>query len=195
MSLLMLFSATSCNTTKENVSRRSTHRHENTVSRNTRHKDSSKHHGTHGGGTSHGVSEEWASLTIHLGHGDNKQLYKELKRWLGTPYKHAASECGTGTDCSGMVMEVYRTVYDKKIERNSARIYERNCQPVDRDDLREGDLVFFDTSGNGGISHVGIYLKENKFVHTSSSRGVMVSDLNQRYWNTRYHCGGRVITK
>ncbi len=193
--LILLMGTTACSTSKGNTTARARHKHEKTERKRDKNdknkpRKGGKHHGSKHGG--HGVSEEWAALAIPLGRSDNKALYKELKRWLGTPYLHAASKCGEGTDCSGMVMEVYRTVYGIPIERNSARIYERNCEPIERDELHEGDLVFFDTNGRGGISHVGIYLKENKFVHTSSSRGVMVSDLNQRYWDEHYHSAGRV---
>ena len=138
------------------------------------------------------VSDEWARLDIKLGRKDNKKLYKELKRWLGTPYAHAGHTCGEGTDCSGMVMEVYRDVYDIAMHRNSAKMLENNCRIIDLDDLREGDLVFFCTSGDGRVSHVGIYLKDYKFVHASSSRGVVVDDLRQNYWATHFHAAGRV---
>ena len=141
------------------------------------------------------VSEEWARLDIKLGRKDNKELYKELKRWLGTPYVYAAHTCGEGTDCSGMVMEVYLKVYGIKVHRNSAKMLEQNCKPIDVDDLREGDLVFFITSSDGHVSHVGIYLKDYKFVHASSSRGVAVDDLRQNYYATHFHTAARVITK
>ena len=139
------------------------------------------------------VSDEWARLDIKLGRKDNKALYKELKRWLGTPYVYAAHTCGEGTDCSGMVMEVYLKVYGIKVHRNSARMLEENCKPIDVDDLREGDLVFFITSSDGHVSHVGIYLKDYKFVHASSSRGVAVDDLRQNYYATHFHTAARVI--
>ena len=139
------------------------------------------------------VSDEWAQLDIKLGRNDNKKLYKELKRWLGTPYAHARQDCGEGTDCSGMVMVVYQEVYGIKLNRNSAKILEQNCRPIDLDDLREGDLVFFFTSDEERISHVGIYLKDNKFVHASSSRGVVVDDLRQNYYATHFHSAGRVL--
>ena len=138
------------------------------------------------------VSDEWARLDIKLGRKDNKKLYKELKRWLGTPYVYAAHACGEGTDCSGMVMEVYLKVYDIKVHRNSAKMLEQNCQPIDLDDLREGDLVFFVTGGDERVSHVGIYLKDHKFVHASSSRGVCVDDLRQNYYATHFHTAARV---
>ena len=68
------------------------------------------------------VNDEWARLDIKLGRHDNKKLYKELKRWLGTPYAYAEHTCGEGTDCSGMVMEVFLTVYGIKVHRNSAKM-------------------------------------------------------------------------
>jgi cell wall-associated NlpC family hydrolase len=139
------------------------------------------------------VSDEWAQLDIKLGRNDNKKLYKELKRWLGTPYAHARQDCGEGTDCSGMVMVVYQEVYGIKLNRNSAKILEQNCRPIDLDDLREGDLVFFFTNDEERISHVGIYLKDNKFVHASSSRGVVVDDLRQNYYATHFYSAGRVL--
>ena len=141
------------------------------------------------------VSDEWARLDIKLGRHDNKKLYKELKKWLGTPYSYAAHTRGEGTDCSGMVMEVYQEVYGIKVHRNSAKMLEENCRVIDLDDLKEGDLVFFITSGDGRVSHVGIYLKDNKFVHASSSRGVTVDDLRQNYYATHFHAAARVITR
>lgn len=139
------------------------------------------------------VSDEWARLDIKLDKKDNKKLYKELKRWLGTPYAYGAHTCGEGTDCSGMVMEVYLTVYNIKVHRNSAKMLEENCRVIDLKDLNEGDLVFFCTNGDGRVSHVGIYLKDNKFVHASSSRGVTVDDLRQDYYATHFHAAARVI--
>ena len=141
------------------------------------------------------VSDEWARLDIKLGRHDNKKLYKELKKWLGTPYEYAGHTCGEGTDCSGMVMEVYLEIYGIKLHRNSAKMLEENCRPIDLDDLREGDLVFFITSSDGHVSHVGIYLKDNKFVHASSSRGVAVDDLRQNYYATHFHTAARVTTR
>ncbi len=146
--------------------------------------------------SAHGlVSDEWARLDIKLGRHDNKKLYKELKKWLGTPYVYAAHTRGEGTDCSGMVMEVYQEVYGIKVHRNSAKMLEENCRVIDLDDLKEGDLVFFCTSGDGRVSHVGIYLKEGKFVHASSSRGVCVDDIHQNYYATHFHAAGRVTTR
>ena len=139
------------------------------------------------------VDEKWAALDVKLGRHDNKKLYTELKSWLGTPYAYAMQEKGVGTDCSGMVMMVYQEVYGIQLNRNSAKMLEINCRIIDLDELKEGDLVFFCTSSEEGrVSHVGIYLKENKFVHASSSRGVVVDDLRQNYYANHFHSAARV---
>jgi lipoprotein Spr len=66
-----------------------------------------------------------------------------------------------------------------------------SCDKVVVEDLKEGDLVFFKTYSRG-VSHVGIYIANNKFVHASSSEGVTISDLNDAYWQPRYIGAGRV---
>ncbi len=145
----------------------------------------------YGGSAPNGRADGWATLDVKLGPNDNRRLYREIKDWLGTPYKYAGTG-KDGTDCSGFVMMVYQAVYGKKLQRNSARMYERNCRSVDRSDLCEGDLVFFNNGRGGGINHVGIYLRDGKFAHTSSSRGVMISDLADTYFAARFFAAGRV---
>ena len=65
---------------------------------------------------------------------------------------------------------------------------------VDREELKEGDLIFFNIKGYG-ISHVGVYLQDGKFTHSCSSKGVTVSSLNEAYWNARYCRAGRIVGK
>ncbi|MFN5423290.1 MAG: C40 family peptidase, partial [bacterium] len=65
------------------------------------------------------------------------------------------------------------------------------CIEISKDQLKEGDLVFFKTGR--GISHVGLYLSNNKFVHASTSAGVVISDLNELYWDKRFVKAGRVF--
>lgn len=136
--------------------------------------------------------DNWSTLDIKLNHNDNKLLFKEIKEWLGTPYKYAGCERGVGADCSGFVMMVYLKVYNKPIERNSARIFQKNCREIKRGELSQGDLVFFRGDKSQKITHVGIYLKEGYFAHASSSKGVVISSLNQNYYNTHFLCAGRV---
>lgn len=138
------------------------------------------------------TDDEWKRLDIKLGRHDNKALYNEIKSWLGTPYSGGGHTKQVGADCSGFVMELYLTVYNIPLERRGGLQYYNNCTPIDKEDLREGDLVFFNNGEGGKISHVGIYLKDNKFAHASSSRGVVIDDLTAKYYVKHFFAAGRV---
>ena len=124
----------------------------------------------------------------------NKKLYKEVDEWLGVPYKYGG-QSKKGTDCSGLVVEIYKEVYGIKLYRSSSEIYEKNCKKIKKSDLKEGDLVFFITSKNEKkINHVGLYLKDDKFVHTSTKKGVIISELKEPYYESTFFDAGRVIS-
>lgn len=112
--------------------------------------------------------------------------------WLGTPYLYAGED-KNGVDCSGFVMRVFEDATGVKIPRNSAE-QQRFAKPIDRNLLEKGDLVFF-TSKRGGdsVSHVGIVVDSEDFIHASSSRGVIISSLSEDYYVRYYHSGGRII--
>lgn len=119
----------------------------------------------------------------------HSKLYCEAIKWLGTPYAYGGHS-RSGTDCSGFVSEVFKATYGVQLHRSSAEIFDKDCEEISRDDLREGDLVFF-TSGRR-INHVGIYLYDDKFIHSSSSKGVVISDLKQNYYVKHFYKAGRV---
>ena len=112
---------------------------------------------------------------------------------VGSPYRPGGTSPETGLDCSGFVGHVFRQTAGVLLPRDSLAISEA-AQPLDQTDLLPGDLVFFNTL-NRAFSHVGIYLGDNRFVHAASSRtgSVMVSNLNDRYWRTRFDGARRVI--
>jgi len=112
---------------------------------------------------------------------------------VGSPYRLGGSTPETGLDCSGFVGHVFHTMAGVQLPRDSRAIFEATA-PLPGDALQAGDLVFFNTL-NRAYSHVGIYLGENRFVHASSSRtgGVMVSNLDDRYWRERYEGARRVV--
>lgn len=124
---------------------------------------------------------------------DNLYLYTVVSRWMGTPYRFGGNT-RRGVDCSGFVVILYREVYGKRLAASSADMLKYNCRKVKRYGLREGDLVFFRTDrGRRKIpNHVGIYLKNDKFVHASSSKGVMVSSLSEPFYLRSWITGGRV---
>ncbi len=104
--------------------------------------------------------------------------------WLGTKYKMGGTT-KSGIDCSGYVMVIYKELYQISLIHNAAKIYkDSRGKSVSRGDLKEGDLVFF--GDFWGISHIGIYLSGDRFTHASTSRGVMISPMNDKYWSPKY---------
>ncbi|MDE6230808.1 MAG: C40 family peptidase [Muribaculaceae bacterium] len=132
--------------------------------------------------------------TIHVSRPGKvrSSIASEAMTWLGTPYRYAAQEKGVGTDCSGMVLRVYEDVIGVKMPRNSAKQAEF-CKKIDPDDVEVGDLVFFATGKDPNrISHVGIVLDDNRFIHASTSKGVVISDLYTPYYIRTFMMFGRV---
>lgn len=113
---------------------------------------------------------------------------------LGTPYRFGGRHPQTGLDCSGLVRYVYKSTQDIELPHN-ARDISQQGEPVERSELRPGDLVFFNTLGRP-FSHVGIYKGDGKFVHASSrrERRVTISDMGNRYWATRYDGARRILS-
>lgn len=122
------------------------------------------------------------------------RLYLEAASWLGVGYKYGGNKRSTGVDCSGLTGLIYQAVYGKTLQRSSADVLSVDCRRIGKGELREGDLVFFRTDGKktSTPNHVGIYLKDNKFIHSSTSRGVIVSSLEQDYYVRNWIAGGRV---
>jgi len=129
-------------------------------------------------------------LGINLDGTENKDLIMAIDEWFGTPFRMGG--CSKyGVDCSCFVKKIYDDVYGLYLSRTSKSIYYEDLIPVKKEDLQEGDILCFKIRGRR-ISHIGIYLKDNKFVHASRKRGVMINDLNEKYYKKRYFSGGRV---
>ena len=108
------------------------------------------------------------ALRIPINNDDpNIPLYAEASLWLGVPYRYGGNT-KAGSDCSGFVWQVYRRVYGKHLERSS------------------------DDRKSKKIGHVGIFLKDGYFVHASTSKGVIVSSLEEDYYKRTWQKGGRV---
>ena len=116
-----------------------------------------------------------------------QQLTRSALRFLGVPYVFGGTTT-SGFDCSGFVQHVF-AMLGIGLPRTADAQYDVGRPAVGGP--RAGDLVFFDTYG--GVSHVGIYLGHGKFVHASSSHGVMVSHLSESYWASRYVGAKRLI--
>jgi cell wall-associated NlpC family hydrolase len=128
-------------------------------------------------------------LGVKLQGTEDKKLIACMASWLGTPYKYSG-ETRQGTDCSGMVMAIYKEVYKKDLFRSSMDQM-KNVTLIKKEELRTGDLVFFKINGDK-VSHVGIYIGENKFIHASTQRGVVINSLEEEYYKKWFFAGGRV---
>lgn len=160
-----------------------------------------------------GKNREWYKIRLSLGEGWIYKKYVDIdceelipyskvigeeivdfgKQFIGTPYVWGGTNLKKGVDCSGFTQQVY-----KKFNISISRVSYMQAQegtPVKKSQLMPGDLVFFDTHGvnTGKISHVGIYVGEDKFLHADATRGVMISSLNNSYYKRNYVKSIRVI--
>lgn len=118
------------------------------------------------------------------------ELHDQLAQWYGTPYRYGGLD-RRGIDCSGFVYLTFRDRFGLQLPRTTQAQTSQGTR-VDRDALLPGDLVFFKTgSGSDGL-HVGIYDKDDQFIHASTSRGVMRSSLDNVYWKRAYWQARRI---
>jgi lipoprotein Spr len=118
----------------------------------------------------------------------NKKLVSFLEEWYGAPYLYGGAD-KKGIDCSAFTCLLMDTVFNVTLPRTAKNQFNSSTK-IKTQDLSLGDLVFFNTTG--GISHVGVYLANNKFVHASASSGVMISGLDEEYFKRRYLGAARV---
>jgi cell wall-associated NlpC family hydrolase len=121
----------------------------------------------------------------------NIPLLQDIDHWWGTQYCLGGNteDC---IDCSGFTQTIMRDVYALNIPRVASDQYDSTLR-IDDNQLSEGDLVFFHTTGRGhSITHVGVYITNNHFAHASTSGGVTISTLDDPYWKPKYVAAGRV---
>ena len=128
-------------------------------------------------------------LDIEVEKLTNKKLIEYVHQWWAVPYRIGGNS-KEGIDCSAFVQGLTSEAYGLSLPRTS-REQADFCKEIAKQDLKEGDLVFF-ASGRS-ISHVGMYISNNKFVHASTSMGVVISDLDEAYWSRRFVKAGRLL--
>ena len=118
-------------------------------------------------------------------------LYQNSFDWVGTKYNNHRNGM-SGIDCSGFTIAVYKSTYGIELSGGSRDIIkEVDSLFKDKSKLKEGDLVFFKTK-KGRVSHVGVYLMDGKFVHSTTHSGVIVSSLDEPYYKKTYYRSGRI---
>lgn len=114
---------------------------------------------------------------------------------VGTRYRFGGSSVKSGFDCSGFIGYLFREELGMQLPRSTRDMINIDAPLVDRAELEPGDLVFFSTAGRGRVSHAGIYLGDDQFIHSSSSRsgGVRVDSMDDRYWKRTFIEAKRVL--
>jgi len=123
---------------------------------------------------------------------DNLSLYSFIDGWMSTPYRMGGTS-KSGIDCSAFSRTLVQNVYGTPLPRTSRAQYYESGR-LSMGELEEGDLVFFNTGG-APISHVGVYLGNNYFVHSSCGKGVTISSLDDPYYHKHYRGAGRNANK
>ncbi|WP_127959398.1 NlpC/P60 family protein [Serratia microhaemolytica] len=119
-----------------------------------------------------------------------EQLQQQLQQWQGTVYRYGGLD-RNGIDCSGFVHLTFRDLFKIDLPRSTDQQAKLGNQ-VERHQLKPGDLIFFKTgSGKNGL-HVGIYDRDDQFIHASTSKGVIRSSLNNDYWQKAYWQARRI---
>ncbi len=119
-----------------------------------------------------------------------KQIIETAKRYIGVPYLWGG-ETPSGFDCSGFVQYVFRQ-NGILLNRTVVTQYQHGYA-VSKSNLAPGDLIFFQNTYTTGLSHIGIYIGNNQFIHASSSQGITISSLSNSYWSAHYHSCRRVL--
>lgn len=140
--------------------------------------------------TSGSLKDRYASL-LNVKEKDltNEKLYRFIDSWIGVPHRAGGMD-RKGVDCSGFTTILEKEIYDRTVPRTAKSMAESVKRKYE-EDLKEGDLVFFDFAGQK-FSHVGVYLHNNKFVHASTSKGVIISDLKDPWYYKYFSRAGTI---
>jgi uncharacterized protein YgiM (DUF1202 family) len=142
------------------------------------------------GGVSTGIKPSVEALNGSTGPSMASKIVSTAKKYIGVPYKWGGTTT-KGFDCSGYVQYVYNE-NGISIPRTSSSQYYELTRKVSKSNLQAGDLVFFNTSGKG-VSHVGIYIGDGKFIHSGTTNGVVIAELFGAYWSNLYMGARRVL--
>lgn len=138
------------------------------------------------------VTVSAAPAALRDSHVVTTALQNQLKQWKGTPYKLGGNSLN-GIDCSAFVQRTFTDKFAIAMPRTTIAQKSVGIQ-IPKEELKPGDLIFFKTNWGRNRTglHVGIYNGNNQFIHASTSKGVMTSSLNDKYWKQRFYQARRV---
>lgn len=136
------------------------------------------------------IEKKYAAL-LNVAENDisNTRLYSFIDEWYGVPYKYGGKD-KKGIDCSNFTSTLYQHIYHRSLTGSSSSIFNQ-CKVISKKELKEGDLLFFKIEKDD-ISHIGVYLQNNKFVHATTKKGVMIDDLDEAYYKKYFYKAGRL---
>lgn len=135
--------------------------------------------------TAFATERKYGSPLTSFGFTD-RQFETKVKEYLDIPYKPGGAT-KKGMDCSGFSKTVYSKLFGIELPHNSVGQFRLNAlRKIDGKQMQPGDLIFFANAKRKRINHVGVYLSGRKFIHASSSQGIVVSSLDEEYWRNRF---------
>lgn len=150
-------------------------------------KNTDRHNSSNSSAEVNKYSEKW---DVNLPEDADAAFLKEIDTWLGTPYVYGG-ESKSGTDCSGMIQTIYKTIYGISLQR-SANGMQKDVDFIPLSKAKLGDILFFKINFQT-VGHVALYLGDRKFIHATVNRGVMISCLDELYYSKRYYKCGRIV--
>ncbi len=133
--------------------------------------------------------KEFSQQGIALHKIQNPRFYCSMLDWMGVRYR-AGSGTKQGTDCTHLVSNIHKSVTGAIFGGDASHMYSA-CDPIEVDSVKEGDLVFFKIN-KSRISHVGLYLQNDMFVHATVHKGVIISSLQEAYYKKYFIGCGRL---
>ena len=130
----------------------------------------------------------FSCTTTHMSHPSarsarQERLVRQARTYVGVPYRYGGMS-RSGMDCSGLVVRLFREVCGIRLPHSTGRLWGAGAA-IPLRSMAAGDLVFFRIAGESIPSHVGVYLGRGRFIHASSSRGVIISKLSEDYYKRR----------
>jgi len=117
----------------------------------------------------------------------NSRVVARARQLIGIPYRRGGTSINNGFDCSGLLVYLFRTEAGMKLPRTTGEMIQNGGERIGRGELKPGDAVFFNRNGRGDVSHVGLYIGNNQFIHAPSSGGRIRQDsLDDHYWERSY---------